>query len=107
MNADGTHPHRLTYNNVMDGYPSWSPDGRHLVFTSDRSGDWGLHIIALASQRVTQLTGIEGEEPSAAGDWSPGGTEITFERVITVVSSRETEGQSPFFLIDSKLDTNA
>lgn len=33
MNADGSHLRRLTHNSVYDNHPSWSPDGKRLVFT--------------------------------------------------------------------------
>lgn len=82
MNADGTHPQRLTHNNVADADPSWSPDGHHIAFTSLRSGKLDVFVIEVASQNVTQLTGIDDEEQSAAPDWSPNGTQFTFERFI-------------------------
>ena len=83
INADGTDPQRLTHNNVLDGYPSWSPDGQHLAFRSTRSGKFDVYVIEVVSQTVTQLTGIEdAKEQSTAPDWSPDGTQITFERFI-------------------------
>ncbi|HEU0094129.1 MAG TPA: hypothetical protein VFS78_18605, partial [Vicinamibacteria bacterium] len=33
MNADGSDVTRLTFNNVPDGSPSWSPDGTKIVFS--------------------------------------------------------------------------
>ena len=53
MNADGTAPQRLTYNNVFDVDSSWSPDGQHLAFTSTRSGRWEVFVIDLATRAVT------------------------------------------------------
>lgn len=37
INIDGTALERLTYNNVFDGFPMFSPDGRKLVFSSNRN----------------------------------------------------------------------
>lgn len=84
INADGTELQRLTHNNFKDGSPSWSPDGHHLAFKSNRSGRRAVFVIKLASQTVTQLTGIEDETGSTEPDWSPDGTQITFERFIRV-----------------------
>ena len=82
MNADGTAPQRLTYNNVFDVDSSWSPDGQHLAFTSTRSGRWEVFVIDLATRAVTQLTGGDENTASASPDWSPDGTRIAFERFI-------------------------
>ena len=80
MNADGTDPQRLTHNNVIDAYLSWSPDGRHIAFSSTRSGEWQVFVINVATLAVTQLT----DALSASPDWSPDGTQITFERFIAI-----------------------
>ena len=82
INADGTDPQRLTYNKFSEGYPSWSPDGQYITFSSSRSGDREVHVIEVATRAVTQLTFSvdERHHGSAAPDWSPDGTQITFER---------------------------
>ena len=74
MNADGTDPQRLTYNNVLDVDSAWSPDGQHLAFSSTRTGAWEVFIIEIATRALTQLTSIEDGVGSAAPDWSPDGT---------------------------------
>jgi Tol biopolymer transport system component len=44
MNADGSHPVRLTHNQLEDGQPTWSPDGRWLAFQSARPHPGPLHL---------------------------------------------------------------
>ena len=37
INSDGTGLERITYNNVFDSFPMFSPDGRKLVWASNRN----------------------------------------------------------------------
>jgi TolB protein len=49
MNADGSNQHRVYYTQGTSGSPSWSPDGRSMVFANDkednRSGNFEVFII--------------------------------------------------------------
>jgi WD40 repeat protein len=63
--------------------PQWSPDGKELVFVSDRSGVSNLYSIELESGRVFQLTnvltGITGIIPSVSPfSWSRSGNTLVF-----------------------------
>jgi TolB protein len=48
--------------------PSWAPDGRHLVFSSSRTGEKQLWILDAESGRARQLTHNKGARLAA---WSP------------------------------------
>ena len=53
----------------MDDSPSWSPDGRHLAFSSTRGGHSHIYIINIDGTELEQLTTGEGHNSSPA--WSP------------------------------------
>lgn len=62
----------------LDINPSWSPDGRRLVFESRRTGTANLWIIDADGRNLRQLT------PTARGEdthpaWSPDGRTIVFD----------------------------
>ncbi len=41
-------------------YPTWSPDGRYVLFTSDRTGVYNLYACALETQDVLRITHVLG-----------------------------------------------
>ena len=45
VGADGSDQRQLTDNSGQDFFPSWSPDGQTIVFSSDRSGAVELYLM--------------------------------------------------------------
>src|SRR5437867_3221431 len=45
MDADSTHPRRITHNPAVDRNPTWSPDGRRIAFQSNRSGNFDMYVV--------------------------------------------------------------
>jgi dipeptidyl aminopeptidase/acylaminoacyl peptidase len=66
----------LTNPEKHDRHPRWSPDGRQILFESDRSGENQLWIINLSGGEARQLTTIATE--ASNGLWSPNGKLIAF-----------------------------
>jgi dipeptidyl aminopeptidase/acylaminoacyl peptidase len=58
INVDGTRERRLTDSPGLDGFPSWSPDGRRLVFATDRAdgGNWELYVMDSDGTHQRRLT---------------------------------------------------
>ena len=49
MDADGSNQRNLTNHPSINAMGSWSPDGRHIAFTSSRSGRLNIHLITVES----------------------------------------------------------
>ena len=73
-NFDGAAPEQLTSAKANDGRPRFSPDGRRLVFISDRSGKPQAWVINLAGGEPRQITDLDGGVGQA--DWSPDGSKL-------------------------------
>ena len=65
---------RLTTHAAEDGNPLWSPDGRHVVFTSRRDDTLGLYRRAADGTGGAELLHSDGTaERLIATEWTPGG----------------------------------
>ena len=76
MDVDGKNQRRLTNHPAADFHPSWSPDGKKIVFTSYRNGG-NIQIFVMDSdgQNPIRLTNeVWDQNP----DWSPDGQKIAF-----------------------------
>lgn len=80
LNGDTTI--QLTDNNTEDNFPSWSPDGSQLVFTTDQDTllQRKLNLYAfgtnLTDGEVSELSGSSGDHTMP--QWSPEGSEIVY-----------------------------
>jgi Tol biopolymer transport system component len=77
MNADGSDQTRLTFNDGIDWYPTWSPDGSKIAWTAGsifESPD--IFVMNADGSEVTQVT----HNPYANDwpTWSPDGSRIAF-----------------------------
>ena len=45
--ADGSREAQLIEHPAVDDFPVWTPDGKQIVFTSDRRGTWGLWLLTV------------------------------------------------------------
>ena len=89
MDADGGNPQNLTNDFNDDRSPSWSPDGKRIVFVSDRDGfknddgviTYEIYVMDADGSNPQNLTNDLNDDRSPS--WSPDGKRIAF------VSQRE------------------
>ena len=67
---------RLTVTTATETFPSWSPDGSRLAFTSDRDGPLEIFVMTADGQSLLRLSPIS--SPNFSPTWSPDGTRIAF-----------------------------
>ncbi len=65
---------------VADAYhdtrPVWSPDGKKVMYTSDRDGNHEIYVADVKKGKERRLTRFRGNE--STGSWSPDGKRIAF-----------------------------
>ena len=74
INSDGSHLEVLTNGSGNYGFPSWSPDGKKLVYRGATDSTLGLFIIDIESKKITRITNDHDNFPG----WSPNGDLIAF-----------------------------
>ena len=81
MDADGSEPVRLTRSRADDSSPSWSPNGRHIVFSSDRNnhdpGGFDTEIYALPPDGSCLAWLTNGAPASSHPAWRPAPASLT------------------------------
>ena len=75
----GGNATRLTDGMALDTNPRFSPDGKSIVFTSDRSGNDNVWTMDLATKETTQITKDKKGAVQSA-DYSPDGNYIAVSK---------------------------
>jgi parallel beta-helix repeat protein len=76
VSIDGSNVTRLTNDDFDDADPRWSPNGKEIIFISDRTNDTELWLINSDGTNLRQLT-FDGK-PKGTPAWSPDGSKIAF-----------------------------
>ncbi len=86
--VEGGRAMRLTIHESYDDLPAWSPDGKTIAFSSDRTGNDDVYLMDATGGSATQLTCHDAWD--AVQCWSPDGGSVLF------VSRRDTTENEPY-----------
>jgi Tol biopolymer transport system component len=75
----GSSPQRLIASTHDDHYPESSPDGRLIVFESNRSGNEEIWMCDIGGSNPVPLTSMGSAAKTAHPRWSPDGRRIAFD----------------------------
>ena len=96
---------QLTTSLAIDTAPSFSPDGRNIVFESDRGGRKQLYVVPATGGRPARISRAQGQYGTPV--WSPRGDQIAFTKIDRNrfhIGVMRTDGTREKLLTESFLD---
>lgn len=95
LDLDTNQETRLTFNQVIDAHPDWSPDGSKIAFGSFRdinvkpTGTADIYVMNADGTGLKQMTSSPWEDNDP--EWSPDGSKIVFKSTRDTQSSAREE----------------
>jgi Tol biopolymer transport system component len=89
----GAAPANVIFSSRTDSSPQYSPDGRAVVFQSDRQGTMEIWISQADGSRPYQLTNF-GRGHTGTPRWSPDGKKVAFDASVS--------GQFQVYVVDAE-----
>jgi len=76
-NVASNRVRQLTFEAASDFSPVWSPDGRRIIFSSDRKGDFDLYEMDASGSSEARLL-LKSDTTKLVTDWSSDGRLVTY-----------------------------
>ncbi len=92
INRDGTGLSQLTDMDASNYYPTFTPDGGSLLFSSNRNGSFDLYLLLFGEKQLFQITKNVGNVISP--DYSPDGRRIVF-------ANRASDGPTSIWMVNA------
>jgi len=101
MNRDGTDPVQLTFNELPEIHPYWSPDGSAIIYNRRVEGERLYEIRMMDADGSNDRTILRDEELNSYAQISPDGTHVVFDKW---QDNQETNGEIYLLsLLDGRL----
>lgn len=99
IDAGGGDPDRLTFSPALGGAPVWTPDGEHIIYSSQRGGSRTLWRVNLRTKNAEALLVGSGDDDFP--DLDPDGTRVIYtnsrQRFALVLSDPDTGKHQDLF----------
>lgn len=81
MNADGSNSVRFTDGSAQVRLPAWSPDGKHIAYSSNQDGSFDIWVASVDGKETRKLKSSEVADELGA-TWSADGKTIVYNSVL-------------------------
>jgi Tol biopolymer transport system component len=100
--VDDSSERRFTFNDGLDQWPTWSPDGRRVAFHSSREGTLNLYVKAASGAGVEERLLDVATSPKTGGSWSRDGRFILFNSDADLWVRPMTGGSAPWRFLGTR-----